>query len=62
MELISTHYRSLCHCKFMCSIFSKATQPFYFIKANVIQKLDYKVKYTSQINKRFDHVFSETQE
>ena len=34
----------------MCSIFSKAIQPFDFIKLNVIQKLAYKVKYISQIN------------
>ena len=34
----------------MCSILSKATQPFDFIKPNIIQKLAYKVKYISQIN------------
>ena len=37
-------------CKFMFSIFSKAVQPYDFIKPNVIQKLAYKVKYISQIN------------
>ena len=31
-------------------IFSKGTQPFDFIKPNVIQKLAYKVKYINQIN------------
>ena len=36
--------------KFLFSIFSKWTQPFNFIKCIVIQKLDYKDKYISQIN------------
>ena len=34
----------------MCSIFSKATQPFDFIKTNIIRKLAFKVKCISQIN------------
>ena len=34
----------------MFSTFSKATQPFDFIKPNVIWKLGNKVKYISQIN------------
>ena len=33
----------------MCSIFSKATQPFDFIKPNVIRNLAYKVKYIREI-------------
>ena len=50
MELISTHCCRLWHsCKFKCSLFSKARQPFDFIKPNVIRKLAYKVKYISQI-------------
>ena len=36
--------------KFLCSIFSKGTQPFDFIKRTVIWKLGYKGKYISQIN------------
>ena len=36
--------------KFLGSIFSKDTQPFDFIKHNVIWKLAYQVKYSSQIN------------
>ena len=31
-------------------MFSKATQPFNFIKTNVIQKVDEKLKYISEIN------------
>ena len=31
-------------------IFSKGTQPFEFIKCNIIQKLAYKFKYISQTN------------
>ena len=47
MELLSTHL----DCGFiLCSIFSKGTQPFDYIKRNVIRKLAYEVKYTSQIN------------
>ena len=34
----------------MFCIFSKAIQPYDFIKPNVIQKLAYEVKYISQIN------------
>ena len=34
----------------MCSTFSKATQPFDFIKPNEIRKLAIQVKYISQIN------------
>ena len=34
----------------LCYIFSKATQPFDFIKPNIFGKLAYKVKYISQIN------------
>ena len=51
MELISTdsHRLWLCH-KFLCSIFSKGTQPFDFIKCNIIRKLAGKVKFISQIN------------
>ena len=48
MEIISTHLSILWLCnKFMCSIFSKDTQPFDFIKC---QKLAHKVKYISYIN------------
>ena len=51
MKLISTHRHKLWLCyKFLCSILSKGTQPFDFIKPNVISKLTYKVKYISQIN------------
>ena len=47
MELLSTHL----DCGFiLCSIFSKGTQPFDYIKRNIIRKLAYEVKYTSQIN------------
>ena len=49
MEFISRHRHSLWYCKFMCCIFSKATQPFDFIKPNIIQNLAYKVN-ISQIN------------
>ena len=35
--------------KFLCSILSKGTSPFDFIKGNVIRKLAYKVKYISEI-------------
>ena len=34
-----------------CSIFSKGTEPFDFVKQNVIRKSAYKVKYISQINR-----------
>ena len=34
-----------------CSIFSEATEPFDFIKHNIIRKAAYKVKYISQINR-----------
>ena len=38
-------------CKFICSIFSKATETLDFIKCNIIQKLAYKSqKYISQVN------------
>ena len=51
MKLISTHSRRLWLCyKFLCTIFSKGTQPFDFIKRNVIQKFGCKVKYITQIN------------
>ena len=51
MEEVSTHRHRLWLCyKFLCSIFSKHTQPFDFIKDNVIRKLAYKVKDISQIN------------
>ena len=46
----------------MCSIFSKAIQPLDFIKANIIQKLAYKVKYISQINGGLITLFLEIQE
>ena len=36
--------------KFLCSTFSKGTQPFDFIKRNIIQTLAYKIKYVVQIN------------
>ena len=36
-----------------CCIFSKGTEPFDFVKKNVIQKSAYKVKYISQINRGF---------
>ena len=35
---------------FLCSIFSKGTQSFDFIKSDIIWKLTYEVKYISQIN------------
>ena len=34
----------------MCSIFSKVTQSFGFMKPNIIRKLPLKVKYISDIN------------
>ena len=34
-----------------CSIFSKATEPFDFIKHNIIRNSAYMVKYISQINR-----------
>ena len=37
-------------CKFFCAAFNKGTQPFDFIKYNVIRKLAYKVKYIGEIN------------
>ena len=37
--------------KILCSIFSKGTKPFDFIKLNIIHKLTYKVKYISLINR-----------
>ena len=40
----------------VCSVFSKGTQTFDFIKHNKIYILTYKVKY-SQTNESFDHVF-----
>ena len=41
MELVSTHL----DCGFiLCSIFRKGTQPFDYIKRNVIRKLAYEVK------------------
>ena len=52
IDLVSTHWHRLWQCyKFLCSIFSKATQPFDFIKWNIIWKLGYKVKYISQISR-----------
>ena len=51
MEFISTHWHRLRHfCKFMWSIFTKATQSLDFIKPNLIRKLAHKVKYINQIN------------
>ena len=51
MELVSTHrHRFWLSYKFLCTIYSKSTQRFDFIKHNIIQKLAYKVKYISQIN------------
>ena len=54
MELIAIHSRRLWLCyKIIRSIyFNKGTQTFDFdfIKRNVVQKLAYKVKYSSQIN------------
>ena len=42
MELILIHWHRLWHCcKFMCSIFSKTTQPLDFIKATIIRKLQH---------------------
>ena len=53
MELISDYIR-IVDCgfiiKLLCSTFSKDTQPFDFIKCNIIRKLAYKVKNISQIN------------
>ena len=51
MELITAHLSrwGLCY-KFLCSIFSKGTQSFDFIKRKVIRKLSYKFKCISQIN------------
>ena len=43
-------------------MFSKATQPFDFIKPNVIEKLDEKLKYISEINEGLIMFFSEIQE
>ena len=54
MELILTHWQRLWLCnKFLCSIFSKSTQSFNFIKGNIIRKLAYKAKYVSQIKGGF---------
>ena len=51
MELVSTHQHIFWLCyKSLCSIHSKGTRRFDFIKYNIIRKLAYKVKYTSQIN------------
>ena len=46
MVLISTHRHRLWHC-FTCmfGIFSKAIQPYDFIKPSTIRKLSYKIKY-----------------
>ena len=46
-----THWGRLWLCyKFLCRMFSKGTQPFDFVKHNIIRKLVYKVKYIDQIN------------
>ena len=46
MELVSTHWTRLQLCyKFLCGIFRKDTQPFDFIKCNIIWKLVYKYKF-----------------
>ena len=51
MELVSTRLQRLWRCyKCLCNIFCKSTQPFDFIKHNVIRKLAYKVNYIIQIN------------
>ena len=51
MEFISSHWHRFRHfCKFMWSIFAKATQSLDFIKPNLIRKLAHKVKYINQIN------------
>ena len=51
MKLIPTHWNRLWLCyKFLCSIFSKDTKPFDFIKRNGLRKLDHKGKFISQIN------------
>ena len=51
MGLITTHWSRLELCyKFLCSIFSKGTKPFDFIKCTVIWKLTYNIKCSSQIN------------
>ena len=51
MELITTHCSrsGLCY-KVLCSIFSKGSQPFDFIKRNVFRKIAYKVKCIGQMN------------
>ena len=38
--------------KFLCSIFSKDTKPFDFMKYNIIPKLAYKVKHMFFVNWR----------
>ena len=50
MELMSTHRLWLCY-QYLCSTFRKGTQPFDFMKRNIIRKLATKVKYVSQINR-----------
>ena len=47
----STHWLRwrLCY-KFLCSIFSKGTEPFDYTKSNIIWKLTFNIKYINQIN------------
>ena len=49
MDFVLTHWRKLWLCyNYLCSIFNESTQPFDFIKRNVIRKLPYKAKYISE--------------
>ena len=51
MELISIYlHRLWLYYKFLCSTFSKGTQPNDCIKCNIIRKLAYKVKSVIQSN------------
>ena len=51
IELKSTNRHILWLVTNFCSIFSKGTQPFDFIKRNVIRIIAYKVKYISRFNR-----------
>ena len=51
MKLISTDWHRLwLFYNFFGGTFGKGTQPYDFLKFNVIQKLAYNIKYISQIN------------
>ena len=50
LDALKIHFQRFFTLNYGYDVFSKATKPFDFIKPNVIQKFDNKLKYISEIN------------